>query len=253
MSSKPLISIIMPAFNAAAFIADGIKSILAQEHRPLEVIVVDDGSTDDTAKIVTGFGDPVRCYAQKNAGPPSARNRGLSEAQGDFIGFLDADDVFEPGKLNLQLKKLGENPQVDIVLGKRVLFQLSSGLDDPPVFVPMEQDNDVSLSLGTALFRRAAFDKVGSFEESLIHQDDWDWFMRARELKIGLLMHRETVLNVRLHRTNITRDRAAGMHFLPRMLKRSIDRRRAQGTTESLPKLGDFEEPNRKNRDKSKL
>lgn len=242
MNTKPLISVIMPAFNAAAYIAEGIRSILAQQHRPLEVIVVDDGSTDDTANIVAGFGSPVRCCTQKNAGPPSARNKGLSMARGDYVAFLDADDVYEPGKLELQLKKLQENPQVDIVVGKMVREQLASGPGEPPVFVPKEQEDHVSLQLGTVLFRRVAFDKVGVFEKSLNSTDDWDWFMRARELRIGILMHKDVVLKQRLHFTNITRDREAGMHYLALMLKRSIDRRRAQGTADSLPKLADYEE-----------
>ena len=252
MNSKPLISVIMPAFNAAAFIAEGIDSILAQEHRPIEVIVVDDGSTDDTASIAAGFGSPVRCCTQKNTGPPSARNKGLSMARGDLIAFLDADDVYEPGKLELQVKKLEENPQVDVVVGKMVRLELASAPDEPLVFVPIEQDDHVNLQLGTALFRRAAFDKVGFFDVSLLATDDWDWFMRARELKVGLLMHKETVLKQRLHRTNITRDRVAGMHFLALMLKRSIDRRRAQGTADSLPKLANYEEPVSKARSKPK-
>jgi glycosyltransferase involved in cell wall biosynthesis len=243
MIVKDLVSIVIPAYNAEAFIKAAIESVLAQGHRPLEVIVVDDGSSDGTADIAESFGPPVTCYRQNNGGPPVARNRGLAVAQGEYIGFLDADDLYEPGRIEFQLNKLMDNPAVEVVIGRKLCEQLASAPDEPAAFKPMEVSAHIDVSLGVCLFRRTAFERVGLMEESLRHCDDWDWFMRARELAVPMLLHEETVLRYRLHMNNITRDQEAGKRYLAIMLKRSIDRRRAQsGKAESLTKLSDFRE-----------
>ena len=126
MTVKDLVSIIIPAYNAEAFINDAIESVLAQDYRPIEVIVVDDGSSDETACIAERFGTPVICHRQKNGGPPVARNRGLLIARGEYIGFLDADDLYEPGRMKLQFDKLQQNPGVAIVMGRMMREQLDS-------------------------------------------------------------------------------------------------------------------------------
>ena len=87
MTVKDLVSIVIPAYNAETFIKDAIESVLAQDYRPIEVIVVDDGSSDETACIAERFGSPVICHRQTNGGPPVARNRGLLLARGEYMGF----------------------------------------------------------------------------------------------------------------------------------------------------------------------
>jgi glycosyltransferase involved in cell wall biosynthesis len=167
----------------------------------------------------------------------------LAVAQGEYIGFLDADDLYEPGRIEFQLNKLMDNPAVEVVIGRKLCEQLASAPDEPAAFKPMEVSAHIDVSLGVCLFRRTAFERVGLMEESLRHCDDWDWFMRARELAVPMLLHEETVLRYRLHMNNITRDQEAGKRYLAIMLKRSIDRRRAQsGKAESLTKLSDFRE-----------
>lgn len=244
MSDRSLVSIIMPAYNASAFIADAIRSILAQKHRPLEVIVVDDGSTDDTAAIVATFGDPVRYHWQANAGPPNARNRGLALTSGEFVSFLDADDLFEPNKLAQQLPRVKDNPSVEVVLGGLRHFDQGDPTGGCFHAAPMPHGDQITLQLSCGLFRRSAFDRVGRFDETMQQCDDWDWFMRARELGIGLLLHRDAVVNHRLHGGNITRDRLAVARFQAMMFKRSLDRRRnGQGAAATLPPLNTFFEP----------
>lgn len=244
MTVKDLVSIIIPAYNAEAFINDAIESVLAQDHRPLEVIVVDDGSSDETAQIAEKFGPPVICHRQKNGGPPMARNRGLQLARGEYIGFLDADDLYEPGRMKLQFDKLQQNPGVAVVMGRIMREHLDSEPGESIAFKPAESDDRVSLQLGLGLFRRAVFEQVGVMEASLQHSDDWDWFMRARELQVPMLFHDDVVLRARLHGNNMTRDRKAGMHFLAMVLKRSIDRRRtrAKGQPQSLARLAAYRE-----------
>src|SRR5262245_39908172 len=102
----PNVSVVIPSYNSAAYLPAAIDSVLAQTARDLEVIVVDDGSTDDTPDVVARYGPPVRGIRQANAGVAAARNRGIAEARGRYIAFLDADDTWEPVKLERQLGEL---------------------------------------------------------------------------------------------------------------------------------------------------
>ena len=243
MTIKGLVSVVIPAYNAEAFIASAIDSVLAQSYRLLEIIVVDDGSTDATARIAESYGAPVTCFRRENSGPPVARNRGILAAQGEYIGFLDADDLYEPGRIDLQVSKLHHNPGIDIVIGGVIREQLATGPDEPMAFKPMEPDPHTYIALGLCLMRREIFERVGVLEPSLRHCDDWDWMMRARELQVPMLMHDEIVLRVRLHWNNLTRDREQGTYYLSIMMKRSLDRRRAMfGKAQSLNKLADYRE-----------
>jgi len=114
----PLLSAIVPTYNAAGFLAEAIESIRWQTYQPVEIIVVDDGSTDDTAEVVRGLGGEIRYVEQANAGPAAARNRGLELAQGELIAFLDADDRWPRDKLEIQVPRLLGNPELDLVLGR---------------------------------------------------------------------------------------------------------------------------------------
>lgn len=239
MNEEPLVSVVMPVFNAEAFIAEAIASILAQAHRLLEIIVVDDGSTDDTAAVAARFGDAVRLERQANAGPPTARNRGLELATGEFVTFLDADDLFAPDMLVRQFSRLRRSPGVEIVLGGLQHFE-----DGDTDGASLRQEGEFTLQLSCGLFRRSVFDTVGRFDATLWQCDDWDWFMRARELGAGLLLHRDVVVHHRLHGANLTRDREAGKRYQAMMFKRSLERRRARnGVAAALPPLSAFLEP----------
>ena len=244
LQRQELISVIMPAFNAEPFIASGLKSVLDQGYEHVEIVVVDDGSSDRTAEVAEQFAPTVRCIRQSNAGAPAARNRGLMAAKGEFITFLDADDVYEPGRLGLQMRKLMGNPEIEFVVGQRRSEELCSAPGEPLAFTPIEPPNKMTLSLGACLFRLSAFEKVGNFDESLRHCDDWDWFMRAREMDIPMLIHTDVVLCTRLHLQNLTRNKEDGQRYLALMLKRSIDRRRkASGEAKSLASFSSSLEP----------
>ena len=244
MTVNDMISVIIPAFNAEVYLEAALSSVFAQEYDPLEIIVVDDGSTDRTADIACQGGKLVNCIRQENAGPPGARNRGLRAARGAFVTFLDADDVYEPGCLSLQLKKLRANPAVDISIGRSVREQLSSAPGELPTFVPYPSGDVITTQLGVCLFRRTVFERVGLFDEGLRHCDDVDWFMRARELDIPMLLHRAVLLRQRLHLNNHTRNRVAERRYLAIALRRSINRRRVEsGEASSLPALSTSLEP----------
>ncbi len=236
------ISVVMPVFNGERFLGEAIESILAQDDSPLEILVVDDGSTDGSAAVAQSFGGPVRVIRQANAGHVVARNRGILAARGEYVATLDADDLFSPDKFALQVGRLDRHPEIDIVVGQLSYLRPADGEGGEVAFVE-HLDNHLSLSFGTCLFRREVFDRVGLGDETMPFADDWDWFMRAREARIPLLVHRHVVLHYRLHDANMTRDREAGARYTLHMMRRSLARRRGRGDLTSLPPLSSFLEP----------
>lgn len=240
-SDKYFVSVIVPVYNGEAFIADAISSILRQNYVPMEIIVVDDGSTDKTAAIVKNFPEITYIY-QKNSGAPAARNRGLQIAKGNMIAFLDADDLWSDDKINLQLSLFRKEPSTEIVVGYTQRMQLIKTMNGKHYFRNYS-DPVLGMDFIAALVRRSVFDKVGPIDETFLHCDDWDWFMRAKELGITMLVHREVVRYYRRHDNNITNEMTSENYYAVRMLKRSLDRRRLEknGTARPLPKLSDFE------------
>jgi glycosyltransferase involved in cell wall biosynthesis len=234
--APPFISVIVPAHNAARFLGETLRSVLAQGYEPLEVLVIDDGSTDGTAAIAEAFGAPVRCVRQAASGGPAApRNRGVGLARGEVIAFLDADDLWPPDRLAVQVPHLAD-PSMEIVLGHTRRFWAAPGSDRFDRFTGPE----LAMKLCAALVRRSALDRIGGFDESLRICDDWDWFMRARELGIGIRVHPEVSILYRRHDANVTTDEAAGNREFMRILKRSLDRRRGGGEAKSMAKLTEF-------------
>src|SRR5262245_30132400 len=108
----PLVSVVIPAYNCARFIGEALDSVFAQDYPELEVVVVDDGSTDDTCAVVEGYGDRVKLIRQRNAGAAVARNEGMRRASGEYVAFLDSDDLWLPGKLRLQIDHLESHRDV---------------------------------------------------------------------------------------------------------------------------------------------
>ncbi len=225
-SKKPLISVIVPVFNAAGFIRESVTSILGQNYHPLELIIVDDGSTDNTEDVVGRLKEELIYIKKDNGGPSSARNRGLQEAKGDFISFLDADDLWLPGKLELQMKRFESDPETEIVLGFTKRF-LSPGVEPPPDFDPEKDDKpQLVLHVGAGLYRKSVFDRIGLFDEKMLFSEDIDWFLRAIETNRRISVLKKTVQLYRIHQANLTGDKEKNQHYLLRAFKASLDRRR---------------------------
>ncbi|MDW8071802.1 MAG: glycosyltransferase [Anaerolineae bacterium] len=207
----PEVSIIMPAYNAGRFIGEALESVLRQTFQDFEVIVVDDGSTDDTAEVVARFADPrIRYVYQENRGPEPARNSGLQLAQGNLIAFLDADDLWEPGFLAHMVSYLQAHPHVDgVYCGYR--YMQVDGTPLPEVVnrvVPPEDLYETLLegnflSTCAVLLRRSVFTKTGSFDETLSHSGDYDMWLRiaANSRLEGV---RDTLVWYRRHNMNTT-------------------------------------------------
>lgn len=233
------VTAIIPVLNGEAFVRDAIDSILEQDYQPLEILVIDGGSTDKTKEIVLSYGDPVHFvsqYPEHRLG--AARNVGVRQAKGNVISFLDADDLWSPDKLQLQLTHLANDSSTDIVLGLTQKMQIT-GVQNGKMQFKNWANPELALSMGSASFRRTVFDAVGPFDEEQPFACDWDWFMRAREQGIKMRTHQETVQYYRRHGGNMTEEIDEGNHDTLVMLKKSLKRRRqgSQGQATSLPLL----------------
>jgi glycosyltransferase involved in cell wall biosynthesis len=220
-SELPLVSVVIPAFNGAEFIGATIESILAQRW-PLEVLVVDDGSTDATPEIVRRLGEPVRYIRQENAGTAAARNRAVAESRGEFIALLDQDDLWVPGKLERQIPRFAEDERIGLVFAGIEFFDTHTGTVTSHYFPKAELDvhdllAHVVLPVQTIVFRRSALEKIGPFDTTLGGTDDWDIGIRmAAEFRmVGV---KETLGRVRLHQTQQGRNTDRMFHNAMRVL-----------------------------------
>ena len=236
----PLISIVIPAYNAAAFLAETLGSVFAQDHRPIEVIVVDDGSTDQSLAIAQGWIPALRVLHQANAGPAAARNRGIEMAGREFLAFIDADDLWPQGRLGRQLAILQERSDLDMVLGLVQLDYQAEAGQGAARFRASEPDIAL-FSFGAGLFRRALFDRVGALSEDLRNTEDADWFMRVREAGASWLLEDEIALTYRRHGANMTECLPLAKSEVFRVLARATARHRARAGSEppALDRLSD--------------
>jgi glycosyltransferase involved in cell wall biosynthesis len=209
------VSVVIPCFNAAAFIGDALRSVLDQQVAGIEVIVVDDGSADDSVAIAESF-SAVRVLRQANRGPAAARNLGVAHARASLVAFLDADDVWLPGKLESQLALLESEPKVAVAYGDfyfwrpqqgtQVLFTpppdiadaVSSGWLYPEILL------DSLICIITAVVRRDVFDELGGFDEQLLTGEDYEFWIRVA-LRHRCLRVDQPVARYRLHEGGTTR------------------------------------------------
>jgi glycosyltransferase involved in cell wall biosynthesis len=227
------VSVIIPVYNGERFIDGVIKNVQEQDYAPLEIIIIDDGSTDGTADAVASFRDKIRCIHQENRGPAAARNRGINMSSGNVIAFLDVDDLWPRNKVKRQVSFLEDNPCVEIVQGLIQEFALYTPID--PEKVPLKASSKTYnfINLGCAVFRKSVFDKVGLFDETLRFNEDTDWFFRAWENNIAKIVLKEVSLFYRKHDGNMTRDVGLVESGFVRLFKKHLDRCRAKGITPS--------------------
>ena len=226
--SPTLITVIIGAYNAERYLGEAIESVLAQTHPNVELIVVDDGSTDRTGEIAESYGEPVRCIRQPNGGMAASRNRAIPEARGEYLAFLDADDRFPPDKLERQLAVLEAQPELDIVYGHVTEF-LSPDLDEAARALLRAPEHDVPWPTpNLMLVRRESFLRVGLFSTDLKVGIGVDWHARANELGLRSVVPPIVVLERRLHaENNGIRQRESKPQYL-HVLKAALDRRRAE-------------------------
>lgn len=223
-----LISCIIPVFNGEKYLAEVLDSILAQTYRPIEVIVVDDGSTDRSAAIAKQYAPIVRYLSQLNAGPAAARNLGLGAAQGEFIAFLDADDLWHQEKLARQVARFEARPELDYCVAHAQNFWVSELSDEGQRFRSHRIARPLPAYTTQALMaRRSLFEKIGHFNTAFAHGDSTEWFLRAAEHGAVSELMPDVLLYRRLHKENRSRIMAANSReeYL-RIVKASLDRQR---------------------------
>jgi glycosyltransferase involved in cell wall biosynthesis len=223
--SLPLISVLMPAYNEEKYIGHALDSIISTQYSNLEIIVVNDGSSDKTAEIVEHYPFPIRLYHQENKGISITRNRALELMKGDIFTFLDADDWWLPYKLSIQLPLLDD---ADIVLG-----QTRKVIDQMPW---------VSLLLSSGLYRRSSINTIGNFAEDLVACEDIDWMYRAWEANLRIVHHHNVVHVYRRHESNTTADIDIVHKKNMRLLKLSLERRRKSGSMKRGQFMSNFVE-----------
>lgn len=196
------ISVIIPVFNGEKFIAQAIDSVLAQTSPADEVIVIDDGSTDHTAKIIMSYSSAIKYVYQENSGVSKARNHGIKLAQGKYIAFLDHDDIYLPNKLEDAIREFDINPNVNVIAGKWKYLIDKSFLNQTQLDQTIER---VGILLGSYLFKRDVFEAIGLFDESLNYAEDVDLIMRINNAKMTILKIDALCLLYRYHETNSTK------------------------------------------------
>jgi len=222
------VSAIIIVRDGERFLAEAIESILAQTVRPEQVIVVDNGSADDSAAIAGSYGPPVEVVSEPVSGIGPARNAGLAQATGGFIGFLDYDDIWEPQKTELQLAAMSADPELDLVMGHVIQFV-------PPEFaraggekVRIPAEPQPGQHLGSMLGRRRAWERVGPFPVDVNVGDGLVWFTRAKNLGLKELTLPQVMMRRRILGANHSLRNAAGRGEMARILKDSIDQRRGR-------------------------
>ena len=221
--SGGLVSVVMAAFEEEAFIGEALESVLAQSYRPVEVIVVDDGSGDRTAEIAAAAG--VRVLRQAHLGPAAARNAGLAVAEGEYWTIFDADDVMPPERLECQVAHLQRHPELGIVLGLTEAF-VTPGEPRPVHFNSAWDNGPFPACAGTTLARRQVLDTVGPFDEGVSLAYDVEWLARAKDAGIRAGQIDDLCLRYRIHRGNTSADAPAVHLAMLKLLRESVRRRR---------------------------
>lgn len=223
MTKKDAVSVIIPTYNTATYIGQAIESVLAQTHLPHEVIVIDDGSVDDTESVVKNFDGNIRYMYQENHGPSHARNRGIEIATGNYVAFIDADDVWLPEHLSYHVDQFKKFENLDISVGFtcELEFDKASNVD----LQKAKKNSILHLSLCTSLIRKSVFDDVGFFDEDLIMGEDTDWFLKAKEKQKKIAISRELVSLYRRHADNCTNNKKKANYYFFKVFKKARDRR----------------------------
>jgi glycosyltransferase involved in cell wall biosynthesis len=221
------VSVIVPCFNTARYLAECLTSACRQSPAPFEVIVVDDGSTDDSAAIAEAFGPPVRCLRTAHSGVSTTRNQGIAATAGDVIAFLDADDVWTADSIRVRAGELERNPGLDCAGGLTVQFISPELPDDVRNRLVCPPEPSGARVPGAVLIRRTVFDRVGIFDPTLVLGGEIDWMARADAAQVSMRMIDTVVLRRRIHDANTGINQAHRRADYLRVLKASLDRKRA--------------------------
>lgn len=224
--TRPVVSVVIPVFNGSTLLAAAVRSVLAQSWSEIEIVIVDDGSSDDIQGAVDTLPVDVLFIRQANAGPAAARNRGIGASSGDYIAFLDVDDLWTPDHLEALYAEFRANPSLDVSHGLAQVTTLVAP-DSPGEYLGNPRESFPHY-IGAGLYRRVAFEKIGVFDTELRFGEDTDWFQRARSASLRIAHLEEVTLFVRRHERNSTRGKTLHELNALRVLKKHLDRQRRE-------------------------
>lgn len=225
--TTPQISVIIPIYNDALYIKEALLSVLSQGIEKLEIIVIDDGSTDNYEEKINNFNDPrIRLIKQLNSGAAEARNNGIRNANGEYIAFLDADDIWAPNKLKIQLEALNNRTDINMVYGQVKEFY------DTSIKGHANLQKEVKTFLGyspiSLLISKKDFLKVGDFQSKWKVAEFIDWYDRAKHVGLTEIVLPDLLAFRRIHAGNLDRLHRPDVKQYVAVLKEALDRRRNQ-------------------------
>lgn len=201
LTNYPKVSVIVPVYNGDRFLGEALQSIVLQKYHPLEIWVVDDGSTDQSAAIASTF-PGVNVLIKEHSGLAATLNHGTAHATGELLAFLDADDRWLPQKVERQVHVLQQQPEVDMVFSHLRQFTVRhDATGSVVIFSPAQPGYFKS----TLMIRRTAFLRVGGFDETPEKHDFLDWYSRSQTIGIGMTMLPDILVERRIHETNYGR------------------------------------------------
>jgi glycosyltransferase involved in cell wall biosynthesis len=229
------VSVVVPVFNGERFLGEALGSLRREPMVELEIVVVDDGSTDSSVNTIRALVDEdprIRVIPSEHRGVSAARNIGVRAATGNYITFLDCDDICPPGRISRQLRKLESNPGVAAVIGDTLWFEaLTADLQPAP---GTRHLRTLIVTLHSAMLRRSVFEAYGCFDETLELCEDLDFFLRLWEGGARFLVETEIASFYRRHAGNMTRNPQRLQKAMLAALHRSISRRRKAGHDKPL-------------------
>ncbi len=229
-----LLSVIVPTYNAKAYLAETLASVLEQNWQPLELLVVDDGSSDRSIPVAESFGSSIRVLACPHRGLAATRNSGIMAARGEFLLHLDADDLLTPNSIAIRMRHFASDATLDIVTGKLVCFLSPEMTVEERNRYMVPADPQQGHLPGAAIIRSAAFDRFGPLDERFEVNADLDWSVRAQDEGARIQLIDNVVLKRRIHGRNqtIARKRELDTSRL-QILRASLARRRKAGADTS--------------------
>ena len=225
--NAPVVSVLVTAFNAEHYLAEAIESALGQTYPNVEIVVVDDGSTDGTFDVIRRY-PQVRAHRQERGGIGAARNTAVGMATGDFLTFLDADDRFPPDKLDVQLRAFDVDPMLDAVYGHVREFVSPDLTSEQRARIRPAVDYHESHLSGVMLIRRVAFDRVGPWQVGLRVGTGVEWYTRSLDAGLRTIVLPDVLLERRLHLSNNGLQEADHRLQYASIVKAALDRRRGR-------------------------
>lgn len=225
--TSPLVSVILPVYNGEKYLAAAIESVLAQTYPAIEIICINDGSTDASESIIAQYGTRVQyIHGSHNEGIAIARNKGIAVARGEFLAFMDADDLWKPEKISLQMEALAHDPTLDIAFCSMQCF-ISPELPEAVRALRQCNPNPMPGYISAAtLVRAAAFHTVGLFDPQWRVGEFIDWIARAKEHGLRSILVDQVLFLRRIHETNTgVTQRPSRVDYL-KIVKASLDRKK---------------------------